>query len=232
MSKLKRELESFQGLWRGGTTLARDGWDSVSRTRNIDGIYEVCIKPYINPDTIALEIGCNGGGWTRKMLDAKRIIGLDALSANHTGFWRNIPYRENIEYHQVVDFECNELDDNSITYVFSYDVFCHISYSGAKSYLKNMYDKLKPNTNCFIMIADPNKYNDTKGMRRLMDRAGFNSVQDFIDDFDGEPHNGRWYFYGTERFCESLEEFGYKLISKDVAVDTDPNSPIIHFIKE
>ena len=35
--------------------------------------------------------------------------------------------------------------DVLLDYVFSYDVFCHISYSGQKKYLENLYEKCKIN---------------------------------------------------------------------------------------
>ena len=230
--KLTEELNSFSDLWEGGTTLAKHGWDAVSKTRNVEAIYTTCIKPFVNEDAVVLEIGCNGGGWTQKMLMAKRLIGLDALSADHTGFWRNMPKKDNIEYHHVKDFECNELDDNSIDYLFSYDVFCHISYSGAEAYLKNIYNKLKVGANCFIMIADADKYTDINGMNRLRRRAAFDNIPDFINDYDGEAKNGRWFFYGTDRFCDLLQKYGYTLIDKDVMKEKDPLSPTIHFKKE
>jgi len=232
--KLKEELQSFQGLWKDGTTLAREGWEKTNRCRefqDIDGIYNHCIRPYVNPETTLLEIGANGGGWTIKMLNAKRIICFDALTPEHNGFYNRIPKRNSIEYYQVKDFECNELEDNSIDYVFSYDVFCHISYSGAKAYIKNLYPKLKKGANCFIMIADINKYHNKNGLERLLARSPYDNLQEFVNDYDGEPYNGRWYFYGIKRFCASLVKSGYSVVSEDVAVELDKLNPIIHFVK-
>lgn len=236
--KLKREIRSFSNLWKGGTTPSRVGWEQAAvickntGQQNMYKIHEICIEPYTD-NAVILDIGTNGGAWLTKMQNAKKLIGIDVLSAEHTGFWKNIPtnIREKVDFFQVTDFECDFLNDNSIDYVFSYDVFCHMSYSGAESYLKNLYNKLKPGANCFIMIADPIKYQDMNGRKKLMKIAGFNNWDDFVNDYDGEPNNGRWYFYGVEKFSELLKKYNYDLISKDVIGPYDPRSPIIHFRK-
>ena len=226
--KLHNELNSFSHLWKDGTTLAKQGWDKVAKERkSINDIHRICIEPYVNENTNVLEIGCNGGGWTKKMLHANSFVGFDAL----TGFWRNILPHDNIRYVQVKDFECGELENEEIDYVFSYDVFCHISYSGAKAYLKNLYPKLKDGTNLFVMIADIDKYKDDNGLKKLLSLSGFDNLQEFVDDYDGEAKNGRWFFYGLDRFCEAIDESGYTLISRDVMGELDPRSPTVHFRK-
>lgn len=234
-NKLEKELLSFKNLWKGGTTLSKQGWDKCQRKRiefqDLNKIVETCIKPYVNAGTNVLEIGCNGGGWTQHFFGANEIYGFDALNAKHTKFWDNIKKKDNIHYFQVKDFNCNELVDNTINYVFSYDVFCHISYSGASAYLKNLFKKLKKGADCFIMIADANKYFNIKGRKKLMKCAGFSNFDDFVKDYDGDPNNGRWYWYGTELFCEKLKEYGYIIVDKDVAINSDKLNPIIHFRK-
>ena len=161
----------------------------------------------------------------------KTFVGLDALSAEHNHFWERVPRKDGFQYFQVEDFQCNELKDNSIDYLFSYDVFCHISYSGCREYLKNLYPKLKNDAKCFIMIADRDKYSNQEGLNRLMSRTRHENLKDFLDDYDGPPENGRWYFYGIGKFCKLLEEFGYKLILKDATLHSDKFNPTIYFKK-
>jgi hypothetical protein len=236
--KLKRELRDFSNFWKGGTTLSRQGWSTCARERlktgiDINKIYQICIQPYINSNTTVLEIGTNGGGWLSRMLEAKRLIGLDALSADHTGFWKNVPKLDKISYHYVLDFSCDCLEEDSIDFVFSYDVFCHISFSGTEEYLKNLYNKLKPGANGFIMIADSDKYQNKQGRIKLTETSGHSDWDTFVDDFDGKVsyRPGRWYFYDTERFCKLLEKYNYILVDKDVIGKYDAKSPIIHFKK-
>jgi predicted SAM-dependent methyltransferase len=233
-NQLSNELKSMQPFWKGGTTLAQEGWSACVAKRkfqDLNGIVETCIRPYVQSDTVVLEIGANGGGWTHHFLSAKQVICFDALSPKHTGFWSHIGHRDNVDYFQVKDFYCNELENNGVDYVFSYDVFCHISYSGTRAYLENLYDKLKVGANCFIMIADANKYTHNNGRKKLMRQAGFTDFSKFVQDYDGLPRNGRWFFYGTQLFCQLLDRYGYKLVSEDVAKDLDQLNPIVHFRK-
>ena len=234
--KLKKEIDSFSNLWAGGTALSKFGWEACLEPRlnngvNLQKIDDICIRPYINKDTTVLEIGTNGGAWLKRMLNAKFLIGTDVLSPEHTGFYNNLPLNKKIKYIQVNNFSCREIEDDSINYLFSYDVFCHISYSGTEEYLKNLYSKLKKGANCFIMIADPDKYQDKEGRSKLLKATDCNSWEDFINDFDGYPHQGRWYFYGSKRFCELLKKYNYKIISNDIIGKYDQRNPIIHFKK-
>ena len=100
-----------------------------------------------------------------------------------------------------------------------------------EEYLKNLYPKLKKGSECFIMIADPDKYIDQNGQYKLMTSAGFVDWGLFVDDYDGDPVAGRWYFYGIDRFCALLNKYNYNLLSKDVIGKYDIRSPIIHFTK-
>ena len=53
------------------------------------------------------------------------------LSADHNNFWQYLGKNANdkIEYFHSYDFHLNFLKDGEIEFVFSYDVFCHISFS-------------------------------------------------------------------------------------------------------
>ena len=73
----------------------------------------------------------------------------------------------------------------------------------------NLYPKFKKGAECFIMIADPDKYIDQNGQYKLMTSAGFVDWGLFVDDYDGGPVKGRWYFYGIDRFCALLNKDHY-----------------------
>ena len=64
-----------------------------------------------------------------------------------------------------------------------------------------------------------------------MTSAGFVDWDLFVDDYDGNPVAGRWYFYGIDRFCYLLKKYDYKIVSKDVIGEYDKKSPIVHFKK-
>jgi hypothetical protein len=134
-----------------------------------------------------------------------------------------------------------DIPDNSVDYVFSYDVFCHISYSGQSEYLKNLQPKCKSNCSLLIMYADADKYfasephniyiqeDDQKNKGRV-----FNSRQDLIegliDDSDSAPTPpGRWYWVGTNKFLELCLRNKYRVLNIDINVDQ--TNPITLFKK-
>tara|TARA_R110002020_G_scaffold421418_4_gene630532 strand:- start:20561 stop:21319 length:759 start_codon:yes stop_codon:yes gene_type:complete len=245
--KLKREIESFQDLWKGGSNPSKMGWTSAvealaKRGTYVEKIVGHCITPYITPEACVLDIGTNGGFWLLPMQDAKEIIGMDVLPPDHLNFWSNINSRmssENaakVKFKHVADFSCRELSDDSLDLVYSYDVFCHISLEGTVEYLRNLYPKMKKGAHAFIMIADDTKYPrdeiGMKGRNKLMLSAGFTNWETFVED-DGEMSqcSGRWYFYGRNKFGTEAEKLGYEVVALDCAEEMDRKCPIVHLRK-
>lgn len=256
--RLAKELDSFQKIWKGGyyegdvlselsfSTYGRSGFMSI-----LYATYLKCIKPYINDKTIVLEIGPGRGTWTKTMLDAEKIIVIDALSAEHNKFWEYIGEQAKIDYFQVSDFSCKELPDNFFNYMFSFGCLCHVSYDGIVEYAKNLYPKLKSGCNCFWMIADYDKYNallekenDLDLLMQLLKskrifrplynyyvhKRKVNKVKHLDKNENDIPAPGRWYHCGTERCCEMLRSNGYRIIEMDTG--TTHRDPIIHFTKD
>ena len=95
--RLQQELNSFKTLWKGGfyegDVLAELHWStygSCGYMSVLHATYLRCIKPYVNQDSTVLEIGPGRGTWTKTMLHAKKIMVMDALSAEHNDFWNFI----------------------------------------------------------------------------------------------------------------------------------------------
>ena len=204
-----------------------------SDARSCLEIFNKCIIPYINKETNVLEIGPGRGAWTLKMteLKPKSIICFDIFSAEHNSFWELLGLKKKsfISYYQVEDNKCKELQNDSIDYLFSYDVFCHIPYSKCEEYLQNLYNKLKKDAVCVIMIADYDKsIKNSQPIARVRGHK-YNSLQEEINDIDGPFYNGRFYYYGIDKFCKLLEKYNYTLITKDI--DLDKQNPICIFKK-
>ena len=79
---------------------------------------------------------------------------------DHNEFWQYLgnEAKDVIKYLQVNDFNLDFIEDNSLDFTFSYDVFCHLSYSSIETYLNSLYKKSKPGGKLLIMYADPAKY--------------------------------------------------------------------------
>lgn len=216
MEKLQKELQSFSTIWRGGY------FNNIENDeRNLMAIKEGCIDEYLTEQDVVLEIGCGRGAWTKHLSQkAKYTYCFDALSAQHNCFWEYIGEnnKDKINYIHVSDFSCKDIPDNSISFLFSYDVFCHISYSGMTEYFKNLYPKLKSGAKCFVMVADYDKYSKFR-----------TPTSEKVEDYDGEPSPGRWYWYGTKRFCAALRNLGYIVLNEDM--DLIRRDPITFFTK-
>jgi hypothetical protein len=258
-ARLRDELSSFRGLWKGGFFVG-DPLDPMFSPHGVFGyvgvhhaIYLACIKPYVDPQTVVAEIGPGRGAWTRTFRDAKEVWALDALSAEHNRFWEYVGPSGSIHYVQVSDFSCAELPDDGVDYLFSYDALCHVSFDGIEAYARNLYPKLRAGAHAFVMVADFEKYGafvesrDARSvfgafvgyfrnpvLRRLLERkaAELNrSLMARYEHFLAEPDEGagRWYHAGVERTCQLLERIGYRVVDRDM--DIDPKSPIVHFVR-
>lgn len=164
--RLRKELDSFQGLWKGGfkegdplDPMSPSSYKVLGYMSVLHVVYLVCIKPYVNRETVALEIGPGRGSWTRALLGAKEIWCLDALSAQHNNFYEYIGNAPHVKYFQISDFSCDMLPEGKFDYFFSFAALCHVSFDGIREYMKNVYPKLKAGANCFILVADYEKYN-------------------------------------------------------------------------
>ena len=232
--KLKEELNSFQTIWKGGF---RTGY---SQKRNQKGVEEY-LKRNMDGKTM-LEIGCGGGQWSKFIYNLgtyDKMYCIDALSENHNNFWMFVDNekKDKIEYYQVTDFSLDSIPDNSLDYVFSYDVFCHISYTGHLEYLKNLRKKCKKGCKLFIMYADANKYlknepeNEYHVRRYIPNGYSYQSNDELIigaiNDKDGNASSGRWYWVGVDNFVMLCEKYGYEILNRDL--DIDKTNPITLF---
>ncbi len=257
-----KELESFQGVWQGGyyegdplNPMAKSSYQQLGFMSVLHATTLRCIRPYINDETIALEIGPGRGAWTRAMLGAKEVWTMDALSAEHNKFFEYVGDASNVNYMQVEDFTCSKLPDDHFTYMFSFGCLCHVSFDGVTAYAQNLFPKLKSGADCFWMVADYEKWNETieaienysiwtalgqkqrrfsplnfvlrKLVKSELKRTG-NQIIRRLDE-DNTPRPRRWYHAGVERTCEMLKETGYQIIDPDVG--TVLRDPIICFRK-
>lgn len=230
--RFTQELGAFQGLWKDGY-FEGDPLNPYGQSRYpgalgfmnvLHVVYLTCIKPYINEDTVALEIGPGRGAWTKTLLDAKYIWCLDAVSAMDNRFWQYVGQSPKVRYTQVHDFSCSDLPDDMFNYLFSFGCFCHISFSGVKTYMENLYPKMQERADCFVMVADYEKYNAAYDKLPGMGKVPrLNPVEDEV------VRPGRWYHAGRERTCNMLVDTGYTIVDEDVgALNRDV---IIHFRK-
>lgn len=254
-TRLRENIASFQKLWQGGFYVG-DPLDPMFSPHAVFGyvgiyhaIYHGCIRPYITPETVALELGPGRGAWTKTMLGARELWCLDVLSAEHNGFWEYVGDAAHVRYVQVDDFSCSMLPDDAFDYVFSYDTLCHVPFEGIEQYVENLHPKLRPGAHGYVMVADFDKYRrfierrdersvfsrfvtyfENPVLRRLLTSKGRKLNRILMERYEAfmrDPVANGWYHAGTEETCALLERHGYTVVDRDV--DIDPKSPIVHF---
>ncbi len=261
--QVQDELKAFQGIWHSGFYAGDPRnptfglWGITSFMGVSHAVYLACCKPNVMPSTTVLEIGCGRGAWTRLMLNAKHVYCLDALSAEHNGFYDYVGRLANVDYFKVEDFSLSEIPSDSIDFVFSYDALCHVSFTGISEYATNLFDRMRQGAHGVWMVADYEKYNRFVCnqqaycvLNALLPRSKSLFIRPLLKFFvrivtkwndrryrlralnieeDNAPRPGRWYHAGTKRTCQMLQEKGFTVMDEDMGLDF--RSPLIHFRK-
>jgi len=254
------ELTQFRNLWQGGyyegdplDPMAPSGYGPFGYLNSLYVTYIRCIRPYVTANTRVLEIGPGRGAWTRCFVErnAGEIWALDALSAEHNGFWEYVGKHPAIRYFQVQDNLCAMIPDGSIDYFFSFGTFCHLSPQVTNDYVRSLWRVMRPGARGFLMIADYDKFNAMlaaedrfsitrtfSGKRQLPLRWAwklwslFFKPHHFVPQSareDDTPRPGRWYHLGIDRATRMLNEAGFVVIDGDVGVNL--RDPVIEFEK-
>lgn len=255
--RLRAHLGSFAGIWPGGylegdplAPLSRSTYGQLGYMSVLHATYLHCIRPHVEPETNALEIGPGRGAWTRALLDAREVWALDALSATETGFWEHLGCQPHVTYVQVRDFSCAGLPNDHFDYMFSFGCLCHTPFEGIEAYASNLFPKLRRGAECFWLVADYEKFNRVVAdlehfsilnalvpagrrrapLRQLAAAVGRASrPRQMPPDPEDAIRPGRWFHAGTARTAAMLRTFGYDVIDEDVG--TSLRDPIVHFRK-
>ena len=235
------EIASFETLWAGGyfegdplDPHARSHYSALDNQNGyseqpsnlparqmgfisaLHATYLLTIRNRLPVLATVLEIGPGRGGWTKALLtqNPSKIYALDALSAEHNGFYSYVGNDNRVTYVQVDNFECAPVPDCSVDFFFSFGVFCHISRRGTETYFSSIARKMKQGATGYCMISDYEK----------MGRALGHVVSQNEHD---QPEAGRWYHLGQTWFCEMLNKHGFEILDSDIGVLV--RDPIVHF---
>ena len=116
-------------------------------------------------DKNVLEIGCGAGYWTKFLCEhSKNVTAIDLLP-NSPFQLDNFTYIEN----KNMQFDCKNIQDESIDFAFSFGVFCHLSASACESYLKDVFRVLTKGGTAIFM------YSDDKGLQDFYKDESFSA---------------------------------------------------------
>ena len=226
-------LSSFSRIWRGGyyegdprDPMGRSSYGIFGWHSSLYLTYLACIKPYVAPDSVVIEIGPGRGAWTKAIaeLNPRHIYAVDAVPAEHSGFWNYVGARPKLDYIVASDASLSGVPDNSADYFFSFGCFCHLRPEMCEAYITSLARKVKSGGRGFLTIADYDKFNacvahhaDTsierafRGRRFRLVRAAYRIsmilmrkrlIPAPIDKTTETPHvPGAWYHWGVDRAC-------------------------------
>jgi phospholipid N-methyltransferase len=247
---------SFNRVWRGGYY----GGDPLHPTQCPEygplqlisshyAIVKALIEPNVRPGSRVLEIGPGRGAWTRCFREASEVYCVDALSAEHNGFWEFVGRDPRIRYLQVRDETLRACPDGHFDFIFSFGAFCHMPQAVREGYLRSMFAKARSGATCVVMYADYDKLNaawsDLSGKRtvslswtgakalarfyagRLLSRV--RASEGLLDKLDASERPGRFYHGGIAETGAFLEAVGWRVITPDIGLNL--RDPIAVFQK-
>ncbi len=185
-----------------------------------------------------LELGPGGGQWSRLLGKIGKILYcVDENSAEKNYFWNYVQKDDKIKYIHGLNNILTEVPDDSIDYIFSYDMFKFTSYDVAKGIINSLYKKCKIGSTLLISYADIYKFINSEPHRTKMFEKEFNVFNDIEklkkimeDDYNGNPRRGRWYWIGIQKIVELIEMSGFTVIERDLNIDK--TNPITLFTKK
>lgn len=135
--------EFFIQSWPGGY------YEQFSYGVGIERVCKTCLYPFINSTVRVLEIGSGGGVFSQRIWSkAGSLTCIDVIPMpDH--FMPSIKY---IELDNQ-DYNCTGVDDISIDFAFSYNVFCHFSNEAIRQYLKSVHRVLRPGGDFVFMLS-------------------------------------------------------------------------------
>ena len=158
-----------------------------------------CLSPFYHKEKTCLEIGCGAGFWTDKYLapNFQIVIALDLIPRP---FFQN----PNIIYIEVGDrdFSCAKVADDSIDFVWSFGVFCHLTRQAIQEYLRSIHRKCKTGAKLSLYFSnndrrphysgdeqpdpDPNQpmwcNNNMDKTMAMLDLSGFRNIKDLMPE--------------------------------------------------
>jgi ubiquinone/menaquinone biosynthesis C-methylase UbiE len=146
--EIKNKLQGFNTIqynlkewsnynWSGG---GEEWSDSGEWKKSL--INKILLK-YIQPKRNVLEIGPGGGRWSIILAELSQKLILVDLTEKSIEHCRNkLKQFPHCEYHINNGYDLSFIKDESINYIWSFDVFVHISPADTEKYLKAFNDVL------------------------------------------------------------------------------------------
>ena len=164
------------------------------------------MQKYLTKDSTILEIGPGGGRWTSILKEISNNLILADISPKCLDICKErFADSEHIKYN-LIENDLSFIEDSSIDYIWSYDVFVHINPSIIKKYVEEFQRILKPNG--IAIIHHSGKY------------ADYNN-----------PKEGWRAFFGKDEFLKLINDNSLKMSEQNIDLSHLPGDVISVFTK-
>lgn len=132
----------------------KDGYyENFSYGVGIEKVCELCLYLFVNSTVRVLEIGSGGGVFTQRIWGKAGSLTCIDVIPRPDHFMPSVNY---IELDNQ-DYNCTGVEDSSIDFAFSYNVFCHLSNEAIKQYLESVNRALRPGGSFVFMLSSYGK---------------------------------------------------------------------------
>jgi ubiquinone/menaquinone biosynthesis C-methylase UbiE len=134
----ENELKWSHYSWKRG----ENEWTQSEEWKK--SLIEHVMLKHIPPDHVVLEIGPGFGRWTRKLVEISRhLVVVDVTEKCIAHCKKLFADKNNIEFHVNDGRSLSDVADNSVDFVWSFDVFVHIEPPDIEQYLLEFRRVLK-----------------------------------------------------------------------------------------
>lgn len=191
-----------------------------------DAIVDQLVADHLGPDVDVLEIGCGGGKFSQRIAPRVRsLVCADispAMIAQTRGELTRRGVGENVSYQVLTGTDFTGVADNSLDFIFSYDVQLHMQPQNVFSYMKDARRVLRPGGVFMLHQID---LNSEGGLAHFI-RQYEEQTWDFA--FDSPARLGHIYFMSADQMSALTDSAGLELeaIVDDFPGEDSPLYPV------
>ena len=165
--------DTYSEKWTGdpGSALG-DEWSSQEFC---DGLHDRFLGPHYGSESTVLEIGPGGGKYSSRVGPrCGKLICADVSQAMLDRTQERLADACDLRILKLEGFDLEGVEDDSIDFAFSIDVFVHLDLEDIYVYVREMHRVLRPGSKLVLHFAD---LRSTAGMDQFLREADFNRAQ-------------------------------------------------------
>lgn len=154
--RLRQAVKAFHSAWVNGGIYGLQ-WGDPDVVPPLTWVRDNFLLPYVNPETVGIEIGPGGGRWTRYLLPCKKLFLVDCVPEVLAEAQRRFRRFKHVEFILNGGYDFPGIPDTCATFVFSFGTFVHLEIEIIRKYLESLRRVLAPSAQVVLQYADQTK---------------------------------------------------------------------------